>query len=42
VALRRINVVEGAPVKMNKVNQISQIKQINKIEEKNSGEEMIV
>jgi O-antigen biosynthesis protein WbqP len=42
VALRRINIVEGAQVKMNKVNQISQIKQINKIEEKPSSEEMIV
>jgi O-antigen biosynthesis protein WbqP len=42
VALRRINVVEGAPVKLNKVNQISQIKQISKVEEKPSSEEMIV
>jgi O-antigen biosynthesis protein WbqP len=39
VALRRINVVEGAPVKLNTINQI---KQINKIEEKTSSEEMIV
>jgi O-antigen biosynthesis protein WbqP len=39
VALRRINVVEGAPVK---INQVSQINQLDKIEEKHSGEEMIV